>query len=183
MNYKRIISLLEEQLRFSKEQNRQLVEQNNQLLAQNKRMSEQLSAQSDNVFLLTHQVETLTEALQSLEKAFAAKESSMQKMQKTNRALSKLVTKKSEKIIPVPSADEPVGNRKKEAPSPKERGNNNARRKEYFGLEIQEHDIYPSCPGFQPELGEFMKRVDSIRYEYIPPRFIKHINRGCVKMP
>lgn len=57
MNYKRIISLLEEQLRFSKEQNRQLVEQNNQLLAQNKRMSEQLSAQSDNVFLLTHQVE------------------------------------------------------------------------------------------------------------------------------
>lgn len=176
MNYKRIISLLEEQLRFSKEQNRQLVEQNNQLLAQNKRMSEQLSAQSDNAFLLTHQVETLTEALQSLEKAFAAKESSMQKMQKTNRALSKLVTKKSEKIIPVPSADEPVGNRKKEAPSPKERGNNNARRKEYFGLEIQEHDIYPSCPGFQPEFGEFLKIVDSIRYEYIPPRFIKHIN-------
>lgn len=176
MNYKRIISLLDEQLRFFKEQNRQLVEQNNQLLAQNKRMSEQLSAQSNNVFLLTHQVETLTEALQSLEKAFSAKGSSMQKMQKTNQALSKLITKKSEKIIPVPSTDEPVGNRKKEAPSPKERGNNNARRKEYFDLEIQEHDIYPSCPGFQPEFGEFLKIVDSIRYEYIPPRFIKHIN-------
>lgn len=116
MNYKRIISLLEEQLRFSKEQNRQLVEQNNQLLDQNKRMSEQLSAQSNNVFLLTHQVETLTEALQSLEKAFSAKESSMQKMQKTNQALSKLITKKSEKIIPVPSADESVGNRKKAPP-------------------------------------------------------------------
>lgn len=168
--------MLEEQLRFSKEQNRQLVEQNNQLLAQNKRMSEQLSAQSNNVFLLTHQVETLTEALQSLEKAFSEKESSMRKMQKTNQALSKLITKKSEKIIPVPSTDEPVGNRKKEAPSPKERGNNKARRKEYFDLEIQEHDIYPSCPGFQPEFGEFLKIVDSIRYEYIPPRFIKHIN-------
>ena len=161
--------MLEEQLRFSKEQN-------NQLLDQNKRMSEQLSAQSNNVFLLTHQVETLTEALQSLEKAFSAKEASMQKMQKTNQALSKLITKKSEKIIPIPSADEPVGNRKKKAPSPKERGNNNARRKEYFDLEIQEHDIYPSCPGFQPEFGEFLKIVDSIRYEYIPPRFIKHIN-------
>ena len=138
--------MLEEQLRFSKEQN-------NQLLDQNKRMSEQLSAQSNKVFLLTHQVETLTEALQSLEKAFSAKEASMQKMQKTNQALSKLITKKSEKIIPIPSADEPVGNRKKKAPSPKERGNNNARRKEYFDLEIQEHDI-------QPEFGEFLKIVD-----------------------
>ena len=145
--------MLEEQLRFSKEQN-------NQLLDQNKRMSEQLSAQSNKVFLLTHQVETLTEALQSLEKAFSAKETSMQKRQKTNQALSKLITKKSEKIIPIPSADEPVGNRKKKAPSPKERGNNNARRKEYFDLEIQEHDIYPSCPGFQPEFGEFLKIVD-----------------------
>ena len=84
----------------------------------------------------------------------------MQKRQKTNQALSKLITKKSEKIIPIPSADEPVGNRKKKAPSPKERGNNNARRKEYFDLEIQEHDIYPSCPGFQPEFGEFLKIVD-----------------------
>lgn len=119
-----------------------------------------LSAQSNKVFLLTHQVETLTEALQSLEKAFSAKEASMQKRQKTNQALSKLITKKSEKIIPIPSADEPVGNRKKKAPSPKERGNNNARRKEYFDLEIQEHDIYPSCPGFQPEFGEFLKIVD-----------------------
>ena len=138
--------MLEEQLRFSKEQNKQLLDQN-------KRMSEQLSAQSNKVFLLTHQVETLTEALQSLE-------ASMQKRQKTNQALSKLITKKSEKIIPIPSADEPVGNRKKKAPSPKERGNNNARRKEYFDLEIQEHDIYPSCPGFQPEFGEFLKIVD-----------------------
>ena len=92
--------------------------------------------------------------------AFSAKEASMQKRQKTNQALSKLITKKSEKIIPIPSADEPVGNRKKKAPSPKERGNNNARRKEYFDLEIQEHDIYPSCPGFQPEFGEFLKIVD-----------------------
>ena len=127
--------MLEEQLRFSKEQNKQLLDQN-------KRMSEQLSAQSNKVFLLTHQVETLTEALQSLEKAFSAKEASMQKRQKTNQALSKLITKKSEKIIPIPSADEPVGNRKKKAPSP------------------QEHDIYPSCPGFQPEFGEFLKIVD-----------------------
>lgn len=176
MNYKRIISLLEEQLRFSREQNKQLVEQNNQLLDQNKRMSQQLSDQSNNVCHLTHRVETLTETLHSLEKAFSAKESSMQKMQKTNQALSKLVTKKSEKIVPVPSADKPAENRKKEAPSPKERGNNNARRKEYFDIQTQEHDIYPSIPGFLPEQGVFLKTTDSIRYEYVPPRFIKHIN-------
>lgn len=43
-------------------------------------------------------------------------------------------------------------------------------------MEVQEHDIYPSQSGFQPELGKFLKTVDSIRYEFVPPRVIKHIH-------
>lgn len=162
MNNGRIISLLEEQLRFAKEQNRQL--------------SAQLSVQESHIAFLRKQVESLTESLHSLEEALLARNISLEKIRNTNQKLSKLVTRKSEKVVPAPPVVEQVKTPEKKAPSPRERGNNNARRKEFFNLEIQEHDIYPSTPGFRPGSGEFLKTVDSIRYEYIPPRFIKHIN-------
>lgn len=176
MNNGRIISLLKEQLVFAREQHRQQVEQNSRLSEENSRLSVQLSAQASHIVQLTSRVETLSESLRSLEEALLAKDASLEKMQKTNHKLSKLATKKSEKVVPAPRAEEPAGPPKKQAPSPRERGNNHARRKEYFDLETQEHDIYPSFPGFLPELGIFLKIVDSIRYEYIPARFIKHIN-------
>lgn len=176
MNNGRIIGLLEEQLCFAKEQYRQQVEQNNRLTEQNRQLSAQLSAQADHIGFLTNRVESLTESLHSLEEALLAKNASLEKVQNTNQKLSKLVTKKSEKVVPAPPVEGQAKAPEKQAPSPRERGNNNARRKEHFNLEIQEHDIYPSLPGFLPELGEFLKIVDSIRYEYIPPRFIKHIN-------
>lgn len=169
MNYGRIISLLEEQLRFFQEQNRQLVEQNN-------RLSAQLSAQSDHICLLTNQIATLTESLHSLEESLLDKESSMEKARKTNHVLSKLITNKSEKVAAARSLNGQAEEREREVSSPKERGNNNAKRKEHFELEVQEHDIYPSLPGFPLELARLLKTVDSIRYEYIPPRYIKHIN-------
>ena len=151
---------MEEQLRFSREQNAQAAEREKVLLEQNRAM--------------TLQIELLTESVRSLEEALLAKDASAGKIRHTCRALGKLITNKSEKIAPVsPSlADSP----KTESPSPKERGNNNARRKEHFELEVQEHDIYPSLPDFPLELARFLKTVDSIRYEYIPPRYIKHVN-------
>ncbi len=160
MNSERIIRLLEEQLRFSREQNAQAVEREKVLLEQNRAMASQ--------------IELLTESVRSLEEALLAKDASAGKIRNTCRALGKLITNKSEKIAPVsPSlADSP----KTESPSPKERGNNNARRKDHFELEVQEHDIYPSLPDFPLELARFLKTVDSIRYEYIPPRYIKHVN-------
>lgn len=176
MNNGRIISLLQEQLRFAREQHNQQVEQNNRLAEQNSQLSAQLSAQASHIVHLTNQIETLTESLRSLEEALLAKNASLERIQKTNQKLSKLVTKKSEKVTPAPPVEEPAETPQKQAPSPRERGNNHARRKEHFDLEIQEHDIYPSFPGFLPELGRFLKIVDSIRYEYIPPRFIKHIH-------
>lgn len=176
MDYRRIMSLLEEQLRFFKDQNRQLVEQNNQLTRQNNELSSQLSAQSSHICLLSSQIATLTESLHSLEESLLVKEASMEKVQKTNHALSKLITKKSEKIVLTPPLNEQGENQKTEAFSAKARGNNNAKRREHFELEVQEHDIYPSLPGFLSESARLLKTVDSIRYEYIPPRYIKHIN-------
>lgn len=57
----------------------------------------------------------------------------------------------------------------------KKRGNNGAKRKEYFCTEVQEHDIWPETEGFSPEVAKVIRTIDQIRYEYIPPRFIKHI--------
>lgn len=170
MNQERIIRLLEEQLRFAREQTAQLLGQVQCLSAQNLAQSEQISQ-------MTIQIGKLTQSVESLEEALTSKEASLGKVLNSNRALGKLLGKKSEKIAPAPSASE-VGVEKtpKESPSPKERGNNNAKRKEHFDLEVQEHDLYPSLPGFQPEMAKLLKTVDSIRYEYIPPRFIKHIN-------
>ena len=170
MSDERIIRLLEEQLRFAKAQNAQLVKQNLSL-------SGQLSAQSNHITLLTGQVETLTESVRSLEQLLLSKEVRLDKTLAAKRALGKLVSNKSERITPA-AAPLPEQSQvlPKETPRIKERGNNNAKRKEHFEMEVQEHDIYPSLPGFLPELGKRLKTVDSIRYEYIPPRFIKHIN-------
>lgn len=57
----------------------------------------------------------------------------------------------------------------------KERGNNGAKRKEYFCTEVQEHDIWPEAEGFSRETAEVIRHINLVRYEYIPPHFIKHI--------
>lgn len=163
--------MLEEQLRFAKSQNAQLIEQN-------ARQAEQLTEQSELIGRMASEIQTLTASVHSLEQALVARDASLEQTLATKRRLGKLLSNKSEKIVTVPpscsSADQtPL---KKATPSAKERGNNNAKRKEHFELEVQEHDIYPSQSGFQPELGKLLKTVDSIRYEYIPPRFIKHIH-------
>lgn len=169
MNYVRIITLLEDQLRFSKEQNTRLSMQNAQ-------QTEQLSEQSELISRMSLQIATLTESVRSLEQALLSKDSSLEKALAAKNALGKLVHNKSEKVVPATPSPSPVDSGKKEYASAKERGNNNARRKEHFELEVQEHDIYPSLPDFPLELGRFLKTVDSIRYEYIPPRYIKHVN-------
>lgn len=163
--------MLEEQLHFSKSQNAQLFEQN-------ARQAEQLSEQSDLISRMASQIETLTASVHSLEQALLSKDASLGRALDTKRALGKLISNKSEKIVPATSSCPSPGGTVPEnrVPSPKERGNNNAKRKEHFDMEVQEHDIYPSYPGFLPEQGKLLKTVDTIRYEFIPPRFIKHVH-------
>lgn len=158
MNNEQIIGLLQEQLLYYKERDR---EQS----ALIKSMSLQLASQSD-------QIESLIKSLHSLEQTLAQKEVSLVKASNKNSGLARLIANKSEKQpIPVVShtPDTPV------APSPKERGNNNARRKQHLQIGVEEHDIYPSARDFCIDQGKYLKTVNSIRYEYIPPKFIKHV--------
>ena len=126
--------------------------------------------------------------VESLEKALLEKETFLEREKRHNKVLSGLLKNKSEKVK-APAAEEAVSEalaaeepapapalEKKKALSPKERGNNGARHKEHFDLEVQEHDIYPEMEDFRPESSKVLRTVDSIRYEFIPPRFIKHIH-------
>jgi hypothetical protein len=153
MNKERIIRLLEEQLVFARKQ----------LSLQ----AEQLSAQAE-------QIAQLTATIHSLEEALKQRDVSLDKEQAGKKALGRLLANKSEKVA-VENAPCSEAAAEKKAPSPKERGNNNARRKVHFNLETIEHDIYPQEEGFDRETARRLSTEDTIRYEYIPPRFLKHI--------
>ncbi|MDR1162028.1 MAG: IS66 family transposase [Tannerellaceae bacterium] len=129
--------------------------------------SEQLSAQAE-------QIAQLTAAIRSLEEALKQKDVSLDKEKAGKKALGRLLANKSEKV-PVENDLCPETAVKKTAPSPKERSNNNTRRKVHFNLETIEHDIYPQAEDFNPETSRRLSTEDTIRYEYVPPHFIKHI--------
>jgi len=153
---KRIIVLLEDQLRLSAERERAL--------------TEQLHQQSI-------QIKELTASIRSLEEALLLKNGHIQKLTNKNRGLGKLLSNKSEKIAV------PAGSAQVKAPGEtaaanlKERGNNNAKRKEFFDMETIIEDVYPDDPGFDKEKSRVIGHVDSILYECIPPKFIKRIFR------
>ena len=63
------------------------------------------------------------------------------------------------------------------APTPKERGNNGAKRKVYNNLEEIIEDVLPLDANFDEKAAIYLFYRDVIRYEYIPPRLIKHIYR------
>ena len=83
-----------------------------------------------------------------------------------------------------PNATSPAetGNEEEEKPSrwakAKSRGNNNAKRKEYFCAEVCNHEIWPEAvkPSDRESTKVLRQRV-VIRYEYIPGKFIKHVYR------
>ena len=58
----------------------------------------------------------------------------------------------------------------------KSRGNNHARRKEYFCSEVQHHEVWPEPVG---ETGgksaKVLRTRTVVRYEYVPGKFIKHV--------
>jgi len=153
---KRIIVLLEDQLRLSAERERAL--------------TEQLHQQSI-------QIKELTASIRSLEEALLLKNGHIQELTGKNRGLGKLLSNKSEKIT-VPAGAAPVKDPGETAAANlKERGNNNAKRKEFFDLETIIEEVYPDDPGFDKEKSRVIGHVDSILYECIPPKFIKRIFR------
>ena len=163
MSNKRIIALLEDQLQLSDQREKSLLEQ----LAQ---QSTQLRQQSI-------QIKELTTSIRSLEEALLLKSGHIQELIGKNRGLGKLLSNKSEKItVPTGSGQVKVPGETVSA-NLKERGNNNAKRKEFFDMETIIEEVYPDHPGFDKEKSRVIGYVDSILYECIPAKFIKRIFR------
>ena len=169
----RIIRLLEDQNKFQK---KQLL-----LAEQRERMQmEQIKKLTGQNGQLIARVEDLTQSVQSLKQALQDVNLLMEKLTGKKHALEKLVFKKSEKVS-IRKSPEPLEKKsgteiaEDKYSAAKERGNNGAKRKEYFPFDIQEHDLYPEIEGFDANLFKTIQIRDCIRYEYIPPRFIKHL--------
>lgn len=119
---------------------------------------------------LTKTIERQTLELSALKAALLKQESGTKKLEQ----LSKLnLPKKTEKQ----KHTTPIAKEKVPALSPKERGNNGAKRKTYENLEEVVEDVLPADAKFDEKLAVYLFHRDVIRYKYIPPRLIKHIYR------
>ena len=170
MSYKQIALYLQNQV---KHLNEQLECQSNQAAEREGELLKVINDQRQQLSLLSAQIKTLNNSVVSLEQVLVEKNIDLENQKIKNSTLGKLISgKKSEKVSVCPKEETPVARKK---PDLKERGNNGAKRKEHFDLEIQEHDIYPDQEDFRLEASKRIRTTDCIRYEFIPPRFIKHI--------
>lgn len=156
MNNKRIVALLEDQLRLSAQREESLLEQ--------------LHQQSI-------QIKELTASIRSLEEALLLKNGNIQALTGKNRGLGKLLSGKSEKITVAAVCGEVAVPKETAVANLKDRGNNNAKRKEFFDIETIIEEVYPTDPGFDKQKSRVIGYVDSILYECIPAKFIKRIFR------
>jgi hypothetical protein len=106
-----------------------------------------------------------------LESLLMERDESLDKANNQVRGLSRLLEKKSEKqssALAAPKTEDEVAQKEAER---KARGNNGAKRNIHFEMETVKHDVYPDgMEGRMP----FSTR-ETVRYEMIPPRFIKHL--------
>ena len=169
------IRFLEEQLALSMEREKALMRQ---LQEQSKLLSEQsaqLQSQSIQLRDQSIQINELIASIRSLEAALGSKNQDIQSLQGKNRGLGKLLGNKSEKISVPPKSPEAASIKK--AISPKDRGNNGAKRKEYVDIETVIEEVFPDSPDFDLTKAQTIGHTDSILYKYVPGKFIKHISR------
>lgn len=165
----------QEENRFLKEQLALFTEREKVLIKQLQSQSKQLQSQSIQLRDQSIQINELIASIRSLEAALGSKQQDIQSLQGKNRGLGKLLGNKSEKIAVSPQSPE-VASAKKNA-SPKERGNNGAKRKEYVDMETVLEEVFPDSPGFDPTKAKTIGHTDSILYKYVPGKFIKQIFR------
>ena len=120
---------------------------------------------------LNNTISDLRATIVNLESLLTERDKSLDKANNQVRGISKLLEKKSEKQSSapiVPKTEEEIAQKEAER---KARGNNGAKRNIHFEMETVKHDVYPAgMEGWMP----FSTR-ETIRYEMIPPRFIKHL--------
>lgn len=120
---------------------------------------------------LNNTISDLRATIVNLESLLTERDKSLDKANNQVRGMSKLLEKKSEKQSStpvVPKTEEEIAQEKAER---KARGNNGAKRNMHFEMETVKHDVYPDgMEGWMP----FSTR-ETVRYEMIPPKFIKHL--------
>ena len=158
MTNKEIIELLKEQLRQSREQTKAAEERERKLL---------------------QQISELIARIASLEEALLKKGESLEKQKRITRGLSRLMESSSEKQVsgPLLGGEELKRREEERKAARKARGNNGARHDMHHELETVEHDVYPDNPDFDLQKARPLSDVQrvSVRYEFIPMRFIKHV--------
>lgn len=136
----------------------------------NKLLLEQIKQLHATLASLTETIERQAEELASLKVLLLEKDNAAKKLERLVNVNLPKKTEKRKYIAPVTKEKTP-------APTPKERGNNGAKRKNYENLEEIIEDVLPSNASFDEKASIFLFSRDVIRYEYIPPRLIKHIYR------
>lgn len=137
--------------------------QNKDLMKTIESLRATLESQNRTICSLSGEIKQLRELL-------LARDKSAEKMVGKLNGLAKIA-------LPVKTEKRKVGNEadKTPAPTPKERGNNGAKRKVYGNLEEVVEEVKPSHPEFKKEDAVFISYREVIRYKLIPPRLIKNI--------
>lgn len=125
-------------------------------------------------------LESLSQTVEKQTKELAALKAALLEKDKGAEALKRLANVNLPKKTEKRKATSSVVQDRSSAPTPKERGNNGAKRKVYDNIEEVVEDVIPSDANFDEQAAVLLFHQDVIRYEYIPPRLIKHIYR-CKK--
>lgn len=133
-------------------------------------LQQQITALVATVGSLTKTIESQSKELSALKEIILERDNAANKLQRfANINLPKKTEKR--KVAASITLD------KSPAPTPKERGNNGAKRKVYNNLEEIVEDVLPSDANFDEKAAIYLFHRDVIRYKYIPPRLVKYIYR------
>ena len=140
------------------------------LINQNKILEDNNKTLLGTIDKLTNTISSLENEISELKKMLKKDSLEKEKLASKLNGLSKIaLPKKTEKVVSKES--------KTPAPTPKERGNNGAKRKV---LDIEEviTDVYPNDdPSFEISQAKLITTQDVIRYEFTPAKLVKHIYR------
>ena len=115
-------------------------------------------------------IESLQATINSKNNAIAEKDADKTKLQNQVRGISKLIDGKSEQTK-VPDLQKP------NAPTPKQRGNNKAKRCDHPEAEQEIIELEPEDPQYVSLLAKYIGVTEVIRYCYVPGKIIKRIYR------
>lgn len=139
--------------------------------------SELIEHLQQQIVVLNATLKSLSETLKSQAQELASLKALLLEKDNNAKKLEQLAKVNLPKKTEKRSYTSPISKEKTPAPTPKERGNNGAKRKVYANLEEVIEEVLPSDASFDEKAAVYLFSKDVIRYEYLPPRLIKHVYR------